>query len=489
MAEIITNLLTRQIDIQADQTPMSPKISHAALLVASQVAKWSLRLIFVLVIARAMGPEKFGTYALIFGMVEFLAIASGAGYADYLTREAAKDERAGWGLALQLTLLRVAIGIPVAVIEIGILSIMRYPHAVLAGTAWMALTIIPRSLSEAVQGVLRGVHRYGSFLAVELTLGGGLVAGAVVVVLRHGGLSLAIASELVAVGAAGVVGLAFLLRFRTKEQIWLSGWQLVRRGTIFNAYSFIATLYDRFDVVLLSKLAGDYATGVYAVAYRALGMTQILPYGLLYSLLPWLSRNPQSGEGRARLEKALGLLLSVAFVVVLATMVFAGPAVQLLLGPRYAESAAALKILIWAVILRYANYAMNTALLAAGRERVFIVTSLVCLTVNIIGNLVFIPMYSWRAAALVTLTTELILLIQNLYWIQRAIGVVALPWTIGRTSIVFMALLVGSFAGKYFRSPQVVGAACLAMFAVYLFHSGIITEFTSIWRAERSPAG
>ena len=38
-----------------------------------------------------------------------------------------------------------------------------------------------------------------------------------------------------------------------------------------NVYGFMGTLYDRFDVVLLSKLAGDYATGIYSVAYRALG--------------------------------------------------------------------------------------------------------------------------------------------------------------------------------------------------------------------------
>ena len=199
-----------------------PKVSHAALLVASQMAKWTLRLLFVTVLARAMGPENFGTYALIFAMVEFLAVASGAGYIDYLTREAAKDECAGWGLALQLILLRIAIAVPVAGIEIGILRLMHYPHAVLVGTALMALSIVPRSLSEAVQGVLRGIHRYGSFLAVELTLGGGLVTGAAVLFVRHGGLSTAVGTELAAAAAGGVTALGLLLKFMTREKILLS---------------------------------------------------------------------------------------------------------------------------------------------------------------------------------------------------------------------------------------------------------------------------
>src|SRR4029077_19500882 len=206
---------------------------------------------------------------------------------------------------------------------------------------------------------------------------------------------------------------------------------------VFNVYSFVGSLYDRFDVVLLSKLAGDYATGIYSVAYRALGMTQIIGYGVLYSLLPALSRDLGNRDERRRLERAVGLLLSVAFLVVLTTMIFAGPSVQILLGPRYAEAAEALKILIWAVILRYLNYALNIGLLARGHERVFVATSLSCLAVNLVGNLLLIPRFGWRAAAFLTNLTELVLLAQNVYWIRRTMGKISLPQGLARTSLVF----------------------------------------------------
>jgi len=485
---MISAPLITEMSVQANPAALAPKISHAALLVTSQVVKWSLRLVFVVIVARALGPQQFGVYALLFALIEFLAVASGSGYADYLTREAAKDARVGWGLAFQLVWLRVAVAIPVAAIEIGILSVMRYPRPVLAGTTWMALSLIPRSLSEAVQGVLRGIHQYVSYLVIEIVLGGGLVAGAGLLFLRRGGLGIVIATEVVAAAAASLAALVFGLKYKTREAIWLKGSQLIKTSGVFNAYSFIASLYDRFDVVLLSKLAGDYATGIYSVAYRALGMTQIVAYGVLYSLLPALSRSAGSVKERRRLEKAMGLLLSAAFFVVLATMAFAGPAVRLLLGAQYAESADALKILIWAVVLRYINYALNIALLAAGRERVFVRTSLVCLAVNFIGNLVFIPMYSWRAAAVLTIATELVLLGQNLYWIRRTAGEVAVPWGMARTSLVFVALSGISFAGGYFGLPLVLGSACLVTFAGYLYGSGMIMEFATAWGAERIPA-
>ena len=250
---------------------------------------------------------------------------------------------------------------------------------------------------------------------------------------------------------------------------------------MFNVYSFVMTLYDRFDVVLLSKLAGSYATGVYVVAYRALALTQIVPYAVLYSLLPSLSRDWNHEGEQSRFRSAIRLLLSAAFIVTLATFVFAGPAVRLVLGPGYAESAVALKILIWAVILRYANYALNTVLLAAGRERVFMSTFLLCLAVNFFGNLIFIPKYSWRAAAVLTIVTELVLLVQNIYWIRMVVGEVGVPSGVARTSFVFSILLGAFFAGGYLASPLVVGAACLLVFATYLYRSGMLGEFTAIW--------
>src|SRR5205823_14672585 len=141
-----------------------------------------------------------------------------------------------------------------------------------------------------------------------------------------GGLRMAIETEIAAAGLAGIVAMGLGLRLKTKEVIAQERWQLVKKSAVFNLYSFIGNLYDRFDVVLLSRLAGDYATGIYSVAYRALGMTQIFAYGVLYSLLPSLSRNASGRKERQRMDKATGLLLSAAFVVVLATTVFAGPA-------------------------------------------------------------------------------------------------------------------------------------------------------------------
>jgi len=476
------------MDAQTGQVGVAPEISHAVLLTGAQLAHGLVRLFFVLVVARELGPRQFGVYALLLAIVEMLAVASGSGYADYLTREAAKNARVGWGLGEQLTWLRLACALPLAGACLGILWVLGYPRMVLVASAWLSLSLIPRSGSEAVQGVLRGIGRFRAYLVVELVFDLVLAGGAVLLMERGHSLPVVIATEVIAATAAAVASLVFVLMFRTHERIRLNAKQLLKKSATFNIYAFVGSLYDRLDVVLLSKLAGDYATGVYSAAYRPLGAIQLVPYGVLYSLLPALSRNAGGMQEQQRLERAMGLLLSAAFVVVLATMVLAGPAVRLLLGERYAESALALKILIWAVILRYVNYALNVRLLAGGHERVFVVTSLVCLGVNVIGNLLLIPIYSWRAAAVLTIVTEIALLAQNMYWLRRIVGVVPRPLGGVRTSLVFAALLVMLLAGARVVPPFLIGSVAVLSFVVYLCRTGMVREFTTAWRTGRSRA-
>ena len=465
----------------------APKFSDTVFLTASQVAKWSLRLVFVLVAARALGPEKFGIYALLFSMVEFVAVASGSGYADYLTRETAKDENVGWELALRLVLLRTGIAAVVTGAEIGILWLLGYTRLVIAATLWMSLTLAPRSLSEAVQGVLRGSARYAQVLAVDLILGLALVGGSGFLLVRGGGLRAAVVTELIAACAAGVVALILGMWFWPRHRIRLETLVVMKRSAIFNAYGFLGNLYDKFDVVLLSKLAGNFATGIYAVAYRALGMTQIVGYGVLYALLPSLSRATWGRSQQQQIERAMGLLLNASFILVLATMVYSGPAVRLLLGPSYAESTIAIKILIWAVIFRYLNYSLNIALLATGREHVFVVTASVCLAVNLIGNLILIPKYSWRAAAVLTIVTDLVSVVKNAWHIRSAFGRVPWPFGMVRSTIAFAAVLIITAVGGRMFDPIVVGTMCLLLFLAFLQYTGMLSEFANIWYVESVP--
>ncbi|HSZ20163.1 MAG TPA: flippase [Candidatus Acidoferrum sp.] len=465
-----------------------PRISGAVLLTAAQIVRSVSRFFFVLVAARKLGPESFGIYTLILALTEIIAVISGNGFGDYLTREIARDARVGWGVGAQLTWLRIAYSVPLAAAGLSILWLLGYSRTVLFATAGMSLTLAPRSVTESVQGLLRGIGRNRGYLAVDLISGLVLSGGAGLTLAIGGRLNLVIAAEVLASVVAGVVALVLAARNRTPVRIQCGWSALVKRSAVFNIYPFVINLYDRIDILLLSKLAGDYATGVYGAAYRPLNVLQLLPYGILYSLLPALARGDNSETELNRLGKAMGLLLCAALLIVLGTTVFADALVPLLFGSRFAAAAPALKILVWAVILRYLNYALNTRLLVTGNERLLVATSLVCLAVNVVGNLLLIPIFLWRAAAVLTIVTELVLLVQNVYWLRRITGAVPTPFGWARTSLVFAVLLGVALAGARVLPPLLIGAACLLFFLGYLYRAGMIGECAAAWDAVGSAA-
>ena len=459
-----------------------PQLTDAVLLTVSPVTRRILRMVFVLAAARALGPGKFGVYALLITLVEFLAMTSGTGFQDFLTRESAKDESCGWGLGSQLTVLRLAYIVPLCLAGVVLLLLLNYPRAVLVSGAYLFVTLVPRAVSEAVQGVLRGLRAYQLFFAIDIALGLTLLAGAGALLLKSGGLAYVIATELISATVAALVALAFTVYRRPSFSPWLKWSSLVRNTAAFNIYPIIGSLYNRVDVVILSKLSGNYATGIYTSAYRVMELFQLIPYGVLYSLLPNLARYGLKGNERQRLERAMALLLSSAFAVVLATQVFASPAVRIFLGAAYSESAAAIKILIWALIPMCINYSLNIALLAEGREKVFLATSSVCFVFNLLANLIFIPRFSWPGAAAVTIATEILLFGQNVYWVHRATGVVPFPRGAWRVALAFLVLWSVSFVGAGSNLSLWIGAGCLTLFVMYLHRAGTLVDFRSVWR-------
>jgi O-antigen/teichoic acid export membrane protein len=484
--QVPVTVSAENIEAVAAGQDRGPKFTHAALLTVSQFARLGLRVIFMLAAARALGPGRFGVYVLVLAVLEMTAVAGGSGFVDFLTRETAKDAGLGWRAGIQLILLRSSYAVPLALAALCVLWLLGYPSAVLAWAAVMFAMLIPRAASECIQGVLRGVCRYGFFLLIDLTVGVVLVAGGGWLLVRGGGgLGFVVGTELTAAIAAALVALALLAGFGNPQPSWLSWKDLVRKTLVFNYYPLATTMYDRIDVVLLSKLAGDVATGIYGLAYRALSALRLIPYGVLFSILPSLSRDTWGPSEKERLERAMGLLLSVGYLAVLGTVAFAGPAVDLLLGPSYAGSGLALEILIWAIIPMYINFALNTGLLATSREKVFTSTSSVCLAVNLLSNLLLIPLFSWRGAAAATIVTEVALLLQNVYWIRKAIGSVPVPAHALRTTTVFLGLLAALVMSRRFAPPLLVGPACMFLFLAYLYHAQALGQFAATWSPER----
>src|SRR5262249_48819584 len=252
---------------------IAPSAGHLSV---SQVARRLVRFAILLVAARMLGVQSFGVYALLLTVVEMVALVSGYGYIDFLTREVARQPGSGASLARRITLLRLLYVIPSLGVALGVLKAIGFSSATILGTTYLALTLVPRAVGESAQGFMKGLRYFAPLLWIELVQGLIVLAVATTLLALKFGLRGVIAAEIAGAFAGAVVA---VWSVRGRSQAATDGvpslWTLVRSTFAFNIYPFLVSVYDRVDVVILSKLAGTFAAGIYSMPYRAFNTIQV----------------------------------------------------------------------------------------------------------------------------------------------------------------------------------------------------------------------
>ncbi len=450
--------------------------SGAAQVSAAQTIRRSSRLIFFFVAARKLGPETFGLYAFLLAVFETLALISGEGFTEYLMRELSKTPAAAGALYSRVCLLRCLYIVILFAPAILFLHVLGHPKPILKIAFWLFMTLFPRAFLGVGQGVIGAVRHFRSLVWLEGVQGVGLLAVGIVLLIKSPTLGNAIWAEVISVFAAALGSVLIVRRFLHGNWEVVPSWRRILKETaFFNLYPLIINIYDRIDVVLLSVLAGNFAAGIYAVPYRALGALQILPFGIKTSVLPSISNNVEGTQSDKQLcSRLLSVMYLLALFPVLALTLLAGPLILVLFGKNYSPSIPVLRILIWAVVPMFLNYGLNTFLLARCRERVFVWTGLICTVVNVVANVVLIPRYSYYAAAAVTILTETVLLAQNLFIIRKMFGFFALPQRFWQTSMIFLLLIAGGLAGNAYAPSILSTTITFLMFTTYLYLNGYL---------------
>jgi O-antigen/teichoic acid export membrane protein len=455
-------------------------LSRAARISSSQAIRRTARFLFLFVAARKLGPELFGLYALLLATIETTSLISGEGLIDYLTREVAKRPERAESLFWRVTQLRLLYALVLFPVVLIVLRSLRYSGSVLIDASWLLLILFFRSPFASAQGIIRAVHRVTQLVWLEAVQASCLLGIGFFLLSRHADIHSVIWAE---VFSSLVVG---LVAIPTVKSLWprhsrsdVPRRDIFRATFAFNLYPLIANIYDRVDVILLSVLAGNFAAGIYALPYRALATLQLLPLGLMTAVLPSISSSANSESDETLCSRMVSSLYVLSLFPVLIVTLLAEPLVFFVLGRHYAESVPILRILIWAAIPMFINYALNTYLLARSQERLFLYTNSVCAAINIVGNFLLIPHFSYFAAAVMTVITETVLLIQNVAIIKKKFGFLVFPKGVVLTSLVFVLLLAAGVTGSYYFPSPILTAAIPLLFLTYLYFDGSLRSMVS----------
>ncbi len=419
---------------------------------------------FAFVMLRILGPEGSGIYtyaAFIFGWFD---IFTNFGLNVYLTREVSRTPDKAWRTFYNTSALRFLLMAVGALLLFGFLTGRQAlpgadPLTQQAVTAILLLYIglLPNSLSTGMSALFYAFQKaeYPAAIATVATICKAVFGVAALA----GGL-----------GVVGLAGVSILTNFVTLGVMLYAGRDLLRvgregqpqpfrpepklmrvmvgEGWPLMLNHFLATIFFQIDIVLIQTFHGDTMVGQYGVAYKWVAALNVIPAFFTMALLPVMSR--LAHEDRPALKRyytlAIKLLVGTALPVAVVFTALAYTLTGILGGREFLpDGAIATQLMIWSIPIGWINSLTQYVLIALDLQRRITRAFLFAVGFNLISNLILIPMYGYRAAAVTTIASELMLLIPFALLLRGAIGAVnwvGLLWKLVVSTGAMVAVLL-----------------------------------------------
>ncbi|WP_420641328.1 oligosaccharide flippase family protein [Candidatus Leptofilum sp.] len=384
---------------------------------------------------RLLGPAGSGSFQTAIVTAGIFDIIANFGLDILLIRDVASDRNKAPNYLLNTTVLRLGAGAVAALPVVAIIAttnLFDQANALtqleILATALIMIGMVFSGMSKGVTGLFY-VHEEAEVPNAMTTVTTILKVGfgVTVLLLGYGFVGLAAVSILTNVITLSLL-LAIALRRYTLRGPWRLDWGLqrhmLRAGFPLMLIHLLQTVFISIDSYLLRVLLdnGQEVAGWYSSAYKWFNALQIVPSFFTLALFPIISRRIGESIDAARQMYAMSLklMLLLALPVAAVTHYLAVPLVQIVAGEQFLPAGAiALQIVIWSIPLGWLNSVTNYVLISLGLESKQPRAFTVAVLFNLIANFIFIPRFSYVAAGVTTILSELVLLVLFDYYLRR----------------------------------------------------------------------
>jgi len=433
---------------------------NTAISVGGRAFGVALSLVSIGFIARYLGQEGFGSYALILAFLSIFNILADWGLYSLMTREISRPGADEKKIASNIFSLRVVILLIFLALALVIVWFFPYSLQIKIGVAVGAASFLFLSASQVLMGIFQKYLRVDKAILSEII--GRTIQLVLIICFIH--LDLGFFSILVAlvISSASI----FILNFSfARQYVRLTFsfnfpyWKKLLKTALPIAVSLVLTLvYFKIDSIFLSlPIINRSSTnpvidvGIYNIAYKVLEGLIFFPAMFVGLVMPLLSKFAFSNRNQFKkiFQKTLDVLIIIIIPLIVGLLILSLPIVTLIGGKDFIASAQPLQVLVFAVGLIFLGNLFGHSIIALDKQKVGAWIYFGGMVFNVITNLIFIPKYSYLGAAITTVFTELIVTFLMLYLIWKTISYFP------SFKIIFKALFAGLVMGAflyYFQS-------------------------------------
>ena len=313
----------------------------------STLARFLLQLVAQVILARTLGPEVFGIFAIGMVVLTFATFFSGFGFSwSLLQRTTLCDEDVRFAWTWQLVVGLVTM-LAVYLLAPTLAAYFREPRAQ-SVIGWLSVAcLLSAAAAPATYLLQRDLNfRAGGIIQVGSYMAGYVVVGVPMAMYGWGATSL-VAAWLVQAAVALVASYA-TKPHAVRPLFWYAGAaSAVGTGRAVFLTNIVNWLLNNLDRVMIGRLLNAQALGLYNVAYNLAAMPNNLLLGALQPA--FLAAGARLQCELERLGRAYFQMLATIFVMVFPVFVFlalvSNDLVQLLYGSKWSDAGPVLSIL------------------------------------------------------------------------------------------------------------------------------------------------
>ena len=385
--------------------------SNTAWMVGGRIVKALLNFAVSILVARYLGPERFGVLNYAIGLALFFSIFCAMGLDSILVRElvGTAEEKQNELLGSAFLIRLVGSGIALC-LTVGLLWFTQADRE-----TWILTLVCTLSFLFMTTEVLRGFYEAS-------------VRGKTIVIVETIQTVLSVALRIYFIAVKGDVfwfsvcwlsewvftGMGFALLYRIKDGRF-SNWRfdfstlkhLFRESLPLLLSAMAIVIYQQIDKIMLKNmlpLSGNEQVGYYSAALRIIPFVVLIPQMMGKSLAPSLinskKHNPESYARKTQLFFDLMTWTGIALSVVL--FLFSGP-IMALYGSEYSEAVPLLQIVAWKGLFIAMSVSSGLWIVTEGLQKFAVIRNLSGCVLNVVLNWFWIPRWGAVGSAWATL--------------------------------------------------------------------------------------
>lgn len=460
---------------------------NTAVSTGARVIGVALSLVGIGFIARYLGQEGFGSYALILAFLAIFNILADLGLYTLMTREISRPNADEKKIASNIFTLRIAVLLVFLSLAFILVWLFPYPLQVKIGVAIGAVAFLFLSASQVLMGIFQKYLRTDRAALAEVV--GRAIQLGLVIFFIHLDLGLLVILVALIVSAISIFILNF---FFARKYIPLclafdfSYWKKLLKVALPIAISIVFVLiYFKIDSIFLSlgfinrsSVSPISDVGIYNIAYKVLEGLIFFPAMFVGLIMPLLSKFAFSNRNQFKkiFQKTLDILIIFIVPVIIGLLILSLPIVTLIGGKEFNVSAPVLQILAFAIGIIFLGNLFGHGIIALDKQKIGAWIYFGGMIFNVVANLIFIPKYSYLGAAATTVFTEFLVTALLLYLIYKTINY--FPSFKIVFKVAFAGIVMGGFL-YYFQSWNLfllIGLGGIIYIAIFYLIKGITKE-------------